>query len=109
MIEVRNIRGLCRGKDTDTTMDGIYIVDALHPNGNMVGLAGRQPGAAVQLLVAVSESVLREIVTAMDDRDFGHLSEMRQSMAQGQRAIEGPPTITDDKGEEDTTDDDTER
>ena len=91
MIEIRHIRGLCRGVDTDTTIDGIYLVDALHPKGARIGIVGRERGAPAQLLEPVSQSVMKEIGEALDARDFDELTEEQQAMAKGRRTIEPPP------------------
>lgn len=106
-IEVRQLRGKCRGKDADAGIDGVYLVDPVNPTGRMVGIVGRGPGAGCQLVEPVSESVRREIGQALDARDFDDLPDDKRAMATGRRTILAPPPeIIEDEDDEERQDDD---
>ena len=92
---------MCRQKEADAGIDGVYLVDPVNPTGRMVGIVGREAGAGCQLVEPVSESVLRDIGRALDARDFDDLPDDKRAMATGGRTILAPPPeITEDEDDE---------
>jgi hypothetical protein len=109
MIEIRPHKGRCRGRTIDLNVDCVWLVDAAHPKpGELLGFADRRPGAPLLLIVnSAPPAVIKEATRALDDRDFGDLSDDKRAMARGTvRDVVAPPMITAD--DEDTPDPDLE-
>lgn len=98
MIELRPHTGLRRGREVDTGLDAIWLVDALHPKGKRLAFVGREPGAPLQLLEqGIAQTLIAEAQRVLAKRDAGW---------EGQRLVTEPPEpIAGDEDNDDGDDD----
>jgi len=98
MIDIRPHQGYRKQELVDCGIDSVFLVDPANPKGRLIGFAGRERDAALQLIVEVSDATAAEARRALDERDYGRDDE--HIVPAEQRRTEVPPTIVEDEDDE---------